>query len=139
MSNIAPLHGKTSLYWHMPLGNVMIQKDNYKHIVVKEDTFKHLFFELNDTRAALKEDCIQYVVYERGKPLACYPDWFIAAYDNGDIYEEEDYDEFIFYNEYGDIVMSHGSVVVRNYMGHLNYMERYEFDKYYDVQMGDDV
>jgi len=129
---IASLRGKPHLYRYSIDSKVMVGTgyDNYR--TVNQDTFNCLFHELDDYRAALKEYCVEYVVYDPDEPLSSYPEWFIEAYDNGFIYEEEDYSEFIFYCAFGDIVMSDGSVVLRNYKGDMTYMEWYQFDEHYE-------
>lgn len=133
MSYVAPLRGTTFLYCHLPASQVMIQKDNYRYTIANYESFNYLYFELDATRAALKMDCVEYAIYQPDEPLCCYPDWFIEAYDNGYIYDEEEYEDLIFYCEYGDIVMTPGSVVIRNFKGELNYMERHEFDKHFEI------
>jgi hypothetical protein len=131
----AALWGKSVGYSEYD-GYVTVETNDGRVAAINMDTFNHLYFRLDRFTAALKEDCIEYVIYETNLPLACYPDWFIEAYDNGYIYEEEDYSDFIFYCKHGDIVMGNGSVVLMNFKGELNYMERYQFDKYYDI-LGD--
>jgi len=132
---IAAMWG-TSVGYEESHYTVVITTTDGRVAVISKETFNYLYLRLDDYTAALKEDCISYTVYRTGRPLSHYPEWFIRAYDNGDIYEEEDYEDFIFYCEFGDIVMSSGSVVLRNFKGDLTYMERYQFDKYYDTLGG---
>ena len=99
---------------------------------INNEVFNKIFVRLDEFTAALKEDCIEYTVYQPNKPLSEYPDWFINAYYNGDIFEV-DYGTFIFYEENGDLAMSPGSIVLRNFRGELKYMESNIFEKYYDT------
>lgn len=131
-NRVAPMRGTTSLYVHLPNSKVLIMRDNYKHTMTSIENFNYLYYELNDTVAALKEDCIEYVIHYPHKPLSSYPDWYISAYDNALIFEESA-DQFIFYDERGDLAMSTGSVVLRNFMGDLKYMEMDDFKRYYDI------
>lgn len=130
---IASLRGRTFRYRYSTESKVLISKSYDKHFIANRNAFNYLYLELDDSRAALKEDCVEYVIYNPDEPLSSYPEWFIAAYDNGFIYEEEDYDEFIFYHHNGDVVMSAGSLVLRNYKGEITYMEMCEFNEHYET------
>src|SRR5690606_31607096 len=133
MRHLAPLRDTVSLYCHIHNSKVLLIKENYKHIVIDRETFYYLYYEVDAERAALKEDCVHYTVYQRGIPLSSYPEWFIEAYDNGYIYEEEGYEDLIIYNIYGDVVLDPGFIVLRNFKGELYLMVEYTFTKYYDV------
>lgn len=141
MSDIAPLHGTTSLYHYLPCGNVLVQKANYRHIVIHESTFNHLYYELDGSRAALKEDCIEYCIYYPEKHIDDYPKWFRDAMSDGWI--EEVYrghqivpGSHIYFEEGGEILMSPGSIIMKNFMGDLKYMESDHFARYYDTTGG---
>lgn len=133
---IAPLHGSAIYYCYTTGDRVLISRQDYNTRNIDKETFLHLYYELDGYAAALKEDCIQYAMYIPYKPLSSYPDWFVEAYNSGKIYEEEGYDNYIFYSEYGDIVMSPGGIVLMNFKGELNYMEPEDFIKYYDTEIG---
>lgn len=104
-------------------GNVCI------HISI--DTFDYLYLTLDEHHAALKEDCIEYTTFSIDKPYYEYPDWFIDAWNNGDLYINGDI--ALFYDNKGEIAMSPNSVILRNFMGQLMYMERERFERYYDT------
>lgn len=129
---IAALWGKTSRYAEFQNG-ILIETIDNRIAIVSKDSFNSLYYKLDDFTAALKEDCIDYAVYSKDNPVCKYPDWFIEAVQNGDIYQEDDYEDLIFYCEYGDIVMESGSVVLRNFLGQLNYMLPHQFRRYYDT------
>lgn len=138
MSDIAPLNGTTSLYTYLPCGNVLVQKMNYRHIVIHASTFNHLYYEIDGAKAALKEDCIEYCRYYPEKHIDDYPKWFKEAMTDG--YIEEVYrghqimpGSHIYFEEGGEVLMSPGAYILRNYMGDLRYMEEYDFKKYYDI------
>jgi hypothetical protein len=136
MARIAPLHGTTSLYCYLQDSKVLLLKSGYEYIVVKEDTFNNLYFQLDGERAALKEDCIEYAEYDINKPLTDYPEWFIDAMNEGWLTNEYE-GNFIFLNENNELtMMSPRSVILRNFEGDLRYMEREDFDKYYEVLGG---
>jgi hypothetical protein len=111
-------------------------RDGYKHIVIPQEIFSNLYYELSNNRAALKDDCIEYAIYSPGKSVRDYPEWFYEAYKDGYIYNEDGYDHLIFYSETGNTPMTPGAVVLKNFMGQVNYMERNEFEKYYDITGG---
>ncbi len=108
-------------------------KDGYQYRTIKDDTFHDLFILLDDEWAALREDCIEYTVFYPDKPLVCYPDWYINAFDNGMIFEDED-GNFLFCDNPGDMKMRPGSVMMINFLGQLKNMDRTDFEKYYDVR-----
>lgn len=130
---VAPVIGTVSLYSHLDESKVLLMKDNYKYFVTSLDVFRSLYYELDETRAALREDCIEYAIYHRHRPLYDYPHWYEDAVIDGFIYQESGYDDYIFYNENGDVVMEDGMVVLRNKLGHLNLMHYRDFSKYYET------
>jgi hypothetical protein len=134
-SDIAPLRGTTSLYCYLPASNVLLIKDGYQHIVTTVKNFKDLYYEVDAERAALKEDCIKYVIYDPDKELDDYPEWFLDAIREGWISLDSYNDQtiYLFLEQYGDIAMSPGSVILRNFMGDLRHMERMEFERYYEM------
>lgn len=134
-SNVAPLHGKTALYTYVSSSEVMIMKKDYAFIVTSKKTFKELYHELDDRRAALKSDCIEYAVCQKDKPIECYPKWFLDAMEDGWIVNE--YGTFTFLDHTGEFSMSPTSVILRNFMGDLKYMEPEDFIKYYDTLKGE--
>jgi hypothetical protein len=131
MTNRAPLHGTVANYCHLQDSKIMVQKKDYKYIVIDQDTFYDLYFELDDVKTALKEDCIEYILYDPDKRIEDYPEWFEEAIEEGWITNE--YGTFIFLDINGELAMSPGSVVLRNFMGDLKYMEREDFEKYYEI------
>jgi hypothetical protein len=132
MKRIAPLHGTTVIYCHSPDSKVLIQKDDYKYRTIPLDLFNRLYIELDGSRAALKEDCIEYTIHRTYKPLDHYPDWYVDAVYSEAIYSTVD-GQWLFYEDDGEKLMSPGSVVLRNFMEDLRYMEREDFDKYYEL------
>lgn len=133
-SKLALLRGTSrALYAHLDNDLVLLMKEDYKYFATKLRTFYELYYELSDTVAALKEDCIDYTVYKPGQDFLDYPDWFITAYDNGYIYTEDGYDDYIMYGEHGDIVFSPGGIILCNFLGQVTYMERFHFLKHYEV------
>lgn len=128
---IAPFKGTVSLYSYLDFGHVMIQKNNYEFTVITQEIFHQLYYELDDSKAALKGDCIEYCTYHPNKPLIYYPDWFGKAMEDGWIVNDYPGD-LVFLEETGEVAMSPGSVILRNIMGDLKYMERDDFVKYYE-------
>lgn len=128
---MAPVRGSTSLYSYLKDGMVLLMKEHYNYFVTSKEAFEDLYIQLDDTKAALKDDCIEYVVYHPDKPLACYPDWYIAGYDNGMIFED-DTGNFLFYDLEGDMAMAPGGIMMVNYLGQLKYLERDQFERYYE-------
>lgn len=137
LRDVAVLKGKTTLYSYLDGGKVLLMKENYKHMTVTHDTFVRLFYRLTENLAALKEDCIDYVVYYPYQPLLAYPKWYIDAHESGEIFEQE-FGHSIFYDTTGELLMSPGGIVLKNIQNRLRYMEREEFDKYYEVPGGYD-
>ena len=133
--DVAVLKGKTALYSYLYGGKVLIMKDNYKHMTISRENFELMFVRLTESIAALKEDCIQYVVYHPYSPLLAYPKWYIQAHHDGSMYEEY-FGTSMFIDDTGEVLMSPGSVVLMNTYGHLRYMERSDFDKYYETPGG---
>lgn len=130
--SVAALWGTTVSYAEFP-DSVMIETLDGRVGRFRTDTFDYLYTRLTEFTAAMKNDCIEYMIYQPNISFEDCPQWFIQAIEEGYIYAEEGYDDYIFYHECGDIVMSPGSVILRNLYGQLNYMEKSEFDKYYDT------
>lgn len=108
-------------------------KENCEEFVTSTETFEYMYHELNEHIAALKEDCIQYVVHRRYQPLHDYPQWYVRAVVDSYIFEDGlGYGGWMFYDEAGELAISEGSYILRNYKGDLKLMERSEFVKYYE-------
>ena len=124
--------------------DILLIKDNYNMRITSLKTFKYLFVEVDERRAALKEDCINYTVFDPLKPLCEYPDWYIQAYDDGFIFEdvaeyyitenaevvEEDI-SFIIYSEKADKVLLHGDIVMCNFKGEVMGLDPVTFETLY--------
>lgn len=133
-SQIALLRGSSvSLYSHMANDLVLLMKDGYKYFTTRLRTFNELYYELSGNVAALKEDCIEYTVYERERDFLDYPDWFITAYDNGYIYTHDDHSDYCMYNETGDIGFDPGGIVLCNFLGQVTYMQPWHFERHYET------
>ena len=135
LRDLAVLKGRTSIYSELDDGKVLILKDNYQYTTVSKENFEILFYKLTESITALKEDCIEYVVYYPYSPLLAYPRWYIDAHFDGELYEDA-FGTSIFVDRSGELLMSPGSIVLRNYRGDLRYMERDEFEKYYETPGG---
>lgn len=112
--------------------SVFIETPDGRARVIGSTTFDYLYYRLDPFTAALKEDCIEYVTNEPIGEAHDFPSWYFDAVDDGVIFEE--HGTVIFYEENGDVAMSPGSVILRNFEGRLRYMEFNDFIKYYDVQ-----
>lgn len=138
MTLLAPLHGTVSNYCYLPGNRVMIQKKDYRYTIINKDVFNDLYYELDEYRCALKIDCIEYIRYYYEKPLCDYPEWFISLIYEGWITsscfdDEHESIPFLFLDENGETAMSDGSVILRNFMGHVRYIEIEDFEKYYEI------
>lgn len=111
--------------------DVVLWKDYHECILVKPDTFNYLYVELNDELCALKEDCIEYVIYRYEKSSDEYPDWYLKALDDGTISNKCGF--HIFNNGKKDVVMRQYSVILRNFKGQLMYMDKNAFREYYEI------
>lgn len=131
---LAPIKGSSSIYGYLQDGTVLLMKNNYKYFVTSRQAFHDLYYRLDDSKAALKEDCIEYTVYHPETPLSWYPDWYIEAYDNGMIFEDSG--NFLCCYNKDDMVMTPGSVVLYNHLGQIKNMERYQFEHYYEPMGG---
>lgn len=129
---IAPLRGSTILYMYLLDDMVLLMKDNYNYFVTRVKAFEDLYEQLDDRTAALREDCIEYTIYHPDRPLCEYPEWYINAYDNGMIFQD-DKGDFLFYELDGDMIMTPGAIMLVNFLGQLKYMEADEFERYYEV------
>lgn len=131
-SGRAPIRGTVSLYSHMNNSLVLLMKEDYKYFVTKLEVFKDIYHELDDARAALKEDCIEYVIYSRHRPLYTYPNWYVQAMVDCFIFEDGS-GGHMFYEETGELAMAEGAFILRNSRGELKYMEANEFERYYEL------
>lgn len=134
-SSIAAIRGTTSLYTYVSGHKVLLMRDGYDYIVVRDDTFHDMYNILSIEKAALKEDCIEYVIHYPDKPIFEYPQWYINAYSTNDIFDD-DYGGFLFWEPTGEIPMAPGSIILRNKHGALMYMERNKFESYYETPGG---
>lgn len=127
----AYLHNTASIYAELPFNNILIQKSDGETTLITGESFDHLYFRLDDEIAALKEDCIEYTIVSYDLPVDRYPDWFVEAVRDGWILID---DEAWFFTDYsGDTQMTDGSVILRNFLGELRYVEYPEFDRYYSI------
>lgn len=133
-SGRAPVRGTVSLYSHMNNSLVLLMKEGYKYFVTRLDVFNDMYYELDDTRAALKGDCIEYVIYSRYRPLYTYPNWYVQSMVDGIIFDDgTGFGGHMFYEESGELAMAEGSFILRNNRGDLKYMEANEFERYYEL------
>lgn len=115
-------------YWY----TVGVFNSNGQEIELSNEVFDDLYYRLNDNTTALKEHCIQYAMVSDDKSVCLYPDWFVDALWDGHIIYE--YGAFTYYDDIdGEIAMSPNSVILRNFKGHLMYMEYERFIKYYET------
>jgi hypothetical protein len=136
VTNIAPVRGTTSLYSHMENSTVLLMRDGYKYFVTSLKVFNDLYISLTDTKAALKEDCIEYVIYRGDVDSDSYPDWYIDALDNHIF--ENGYNGHTFRDMFGITDMTPGAVILRNFKGELMYMDYNKFERYYEILGGTD-
>lgn len=130
--SIAAFWGTSVGYTDYHNGSVVLETVDGRVAVLNTETFEYLYHRLDDFNAALKEDCIQYVVHNNEKCLTQEPEWFMDAVADGLIYEESS-GVCVFYSESGDIMMNPNSTILRNYRGELRYLEGYKFHQYYDT------
>ena len=131
---IAPMCGTSSIYTHLSGNQVLIMKEGYDYRVIPERTFYQLFYELSDTKAALKEDCIEFAIYRRYTPPYEYPNWYVEAMVDGLIYEDGlGFGGYMFYDHSGEIAMADGAFILKNFKDELRYMEANDFLKYYEL------
>lgn len=131
---IAAFWGTTVGYTEYHNGTVILETTDGRVAVIKNNTFDYLYYKLDEFTAALKEDCVEYVIHEPDKCVFEYPVWYIEACEDGIIFEDEDH-SCILYDECGDIAVSPNSMILKNYKGELKHFERYKFFKYYDTLM----
>lgn len=131
--SIAAIWGTTVGYTEYN-DTVGIETNDGRVSIISMSTFDYLYSRLDEFTAALKEDCIEYVVHYNGMPLCIYPEWYIEALYNGLIFNDDGI--YTFYDTCGEIAMSPESIILRNFMGELMYMETVTFDKYYDTLGG---
>jgi len=142
--SLAFLKGR-SILWDYEGDDVLLIKDNYNMRVTSMDTFKHLFIVVGDRRAALKEDCIYYTIFDPLKPLCEYPYWYIQAYNNGFIFEDvaeykisdsieitEGDLSFIIYSDKADLILRPGDIVMRNYKDEVMGIDSQSFFNMYE-------
>lgn len=130
---LAPVRGTSSLYKYLDGGMVLLMKEGYNYFVTKEYIFKDLYYELTESKAAMKEDCIEYVIFSRRVPPYEYPNWYTDAMVDGWIYEDGmGFGGYIFYDQTGEIPMAENSFILKNFKGDLRYMEFDEFERYYE-------
>lgn len=112
--------------------SVFLEKEDGSANVLKRHVFENLYYRLDKFTAALKSDCIDYVMYDPISELYDQPGWYIELVEDGII---KDYCGFdLFYPESGEeIYMNPRSVILRNFEGDFKYMEYDEFIKYYDI------
>lgn len=127
---IAALWG-TSVGYSLINDSVLIETGEGRVAVIRSDVFEYLYFKLDDYTAALKENCIGYFIYDPCKSICEYPAWVIRAMRDNWIVEDEG--SFIFVNDTETITLDNTSVILRNFMGELKYMDLDEFCKYYDI------
>lgn len=132
MNGMASLVGTRVRYFYVPLNDVMLERHDGECIIISRETFDHLYVKLNDDTAALKEDCIEYTVYNLYRPLDNYPDWYTEAVYDGMIFRSDGGPTHFFVDESGELAMSPEAIILRNSRGLLRYMERDTFNSMYE-------
>lgn len=127
---VAAMKG-SSVYYMENESHVMVDKGN-DFTNMTPETFEYLYYRLDDEFCALKEDCIEYAIYDKDKDLFSYPYWYIEATYRGDIYHNTS-GSYI-YDYTGELAMSHKSVILRNFLCELMYMELETFRFYYETE-----
>lgn len=131
---LAYLKDSTSVFYEMDDGVILLLKPDYKWKIIPVDIFEDLFYVVDHNKAALKEDCIECTMFSRFRPLHTYPEWYLNAVTKGLIYGVNDYPEpHIWRHIDGDIPMTEGSYILRNFMGDLRYVDARSFERYYEL------
>lgn len=112
--------------------SVFIEKEDGSARVIPNEVFDELYLRINPLVAALKEDCIEYVVNDPTMDVMYQPEWYIETVEDGYIYEECG-SEFFIDTDGNTYAVAPGSVIMRNLYGELRYMEMDEFTKYFDI------
>lgn len=115
---------------------VIIQKGDGRWKSISVDTFDILYHKLNRAFAALKSDCIECVIHDDSKPLFSYPEWYIQMVYNNLIYNVDGVYYYYDYEADSEVVITHGCIFLRNYLGDITYMDRETFNKYYNLMEG---
>lgn len=131
--SIAAFWGTTVGYSKYHNNTIVIEKTDGSVAVIKEETFNYLYLRLDDFNAALKEDCIEYVVIEADRGVLDYPEWYFEACSDGVIYQNSDICVFHDHKKEKQIQMYPGSIVMRNYKEELKHIESYKFHQYYET------
>jgi hypothetical protein len=137
----------TAAMWGTSVGytdfgdTIMIETVDSRVAHVRQETFDYLYTRLSEHVAALKENCIEYTIFDPNRPLYQYPNWFVEAKVDGVITDDLWIVDgkglyVIFQDDGGEIVMAPGAVILRNFMGELRYMERDDFERYYETKGG---
>lgn len=129
---IAAIWGTTVGYTDYCNGTVVIETVDNRVAVIKKETFEYLYCKLDGFVAALKEDCVHYIIHKHNKCIFEYPEWFVDACADGIVFEDE-VNECILNTDSGEIAVCHNSMILRNYKGDLQHLEAYKFHKYYDT------
>lgn len=124
----------TSIKYSEYGGTVWIETNDGREEIITVSTFEHLYYRLSMDVAALKDDCIDFVVFHPNRQICEYPDWFSEALRDGWITNE--CDRFYYLDHLGEHLIHSNDVVLRNYLGQITCKESEEFIKYYDVLEG---
>lgn len=127
--NIAVYHNAITQYTKLVNGRISLKNSRGEFHTTSEETFLRLYWMLSDNRAAFKSDCIEFVLYDKYKPIEFYPEWFNDAYLDGIIFEE--HGDYFFYNDKGYTHMNDRAVILRNYNGEIKYLELDTFNSIY--------
>lgn len=128
---IAAYWGTTSSYTYNLDGTVMVETPDHRIMSVSEETFEYLYFKLDEFTAALKEDCVRYVINKPGTLLRDLPKWYSDLIIEGTVYILDGIP--ILNEESGEIEMAKNSVLMQNYKGDLRYLEGFKFHQYYNT------
>lgn len=110
---------------------VGIETTDGRVAVVSADAFDSLYYRLDEFTAALKENCIEYVIVDLDRDISSYPYWFREAMEDG--YITNEYGNFIYSDHNGELVMDTVSVILRSHIGDVAYMTINDFDRFYDT------
>ena len=116
----------------IPGESIMLRNERNDIRIVSIDEFNSLYRPISTHRAALKSECIEFFVFNRGNVRLGMPKWVSEILVTGQLQIGLGFNDNTFYSDDGEYSMSPTSVLAKGYTGDVRYYEPREFERLFE-------
>lgn len=111
----------------IPGESIMLRNDRNDIRIVDLDEFNSLYRPIGTYRAALKSECVEFFVFNKGNVRLGMPRWVSEILVTGQLQIGLGFNDNTFYTDDGEYAMSPTSILAKGYTGDVRYYEPREF------------